>query len=373
MFLFFLSNGLTQKLDDIENIRSVTKFGGGPEDKEGRDIVAFVRMREAVLRALDDALTEDPTVILMGEDVAVAGGPFKTSDGLLQRHGPHRVIDTPISEMAFMGAAVGAAACGMKPVVEIMFIEFIGVALDQLTTQAATTRYLSRGRLTTPLVMRASAGAGQGFGCQHSQMLDHLFRGTPGLKVCVASGARTAYGLLRSAIDDPDPVVVLEPRLLYGEREDTDFPSGYRLPLGTAEVVRQGKEATIVTAGAMLRVAVEAAEKNGLDVDIIDLLTLWPWDRATVLKSAMKTGRLITVEEATAGTGWGGDVVATIATEAFGALKAPPHRITLPDAPVPYNGDLEARFLPSPAYVAEQVGALVASNRAPAPWWRKAS
>jgi pyruvate dehydrogenase E1 component beta subunit len=333
----------------------------------------MMRMRQAVLKALDDAFTDDPTVILMGEDIAAAGGPFKVTEGLLERHGPHRVIDTPISEMAFMGAAVGAAVCGMKPVVEMMFIEFIGVALDQLTTQAATMRYLSRGRLTAPLVVRASAGAGQGFGCQHSQMLDHWFRGTPGLKVCVASGSRSVYGLLRSAIEDPDPVVVLEPRVLYGERDDFDEPDSFRLPLGKAEIVRQGKDATIVACGAMVRVAKTAAEKDGLDAEVIDLLTLWPWDRKTVLDSVRKTGRLITVEEATAGSGWGSDVVAAICTDAFGELKAPPLRITLPDAQVPYNGDLEARFLPSPEYVAEQTAALISSNRVPAPWWRKAS
>jgi pyruvate/2-oxoglutarate/acetoin dehydrogenase E1 component len=333
----------------------------------------MLRMRQGVLQALDDALTEDPSVIVLGEDIAAAGGPFKVTEGLLEKHGPHRVIDTPISEMAFLGAAVGAAVCGMKPVVEMMFIEFIGVALDQLTTQAATMRYLSRGRLTVPLVVRASAGAGQGFGCQHSQMLDHWFRGTPGLKVCVASSARSVYGLLRAAIDDPDPVVVLEPRILYGEREDVELPSGYRQPLGKAEIVRAGEEATIVTAGAMVRVVRQAVESAGIDAEVIDLLTLWPWDRKTVIDSVKKTGRLVTVEEAPAGSGWGGDLVATVATEAFGALKAPPHRITLPDAPVPYNGDLEARYLPSPSYVAEQVGALISNNRAPEPWWRKAS
>lgn len=333
----------------------------------------MLRMRQGVLQALDDAMTEDPSVIMLGEDIAAAGGPFKVTEGLLEKHGPHRVIDTPISEMGFLGAAVGAAVCGMKPVVEMMFIEFIGVALDQLTTQAATMRYLSRGRLTVPLVVRASAGAGQGFGCQHSQMLDHWFRGTPGLKVCVASSARSVYGLLRAAIDDPDPVVVLEPRILYGEREDVELSSGFRQPLGKAEIVQAGKEATIVTAGAMVRVVRKAAEQAGLDVEIIDLLTLWPWDREAVLDSVRKTGRLVTVEEATAGSGWGADVVAHIAVEAFGALKAPPLRITLPDAPVPYAGDLEARFLPSPDYVAEQTAALISSNKTPAPWWRKAS
>lgn len=335
--------------------------------------MAKIWIRQAVLRALDDAMTDDPTVIMMGEDIAAAGGPFKVTEGLLAAHGPDRVIDTPISEMAFMGAAVGAAVCGMKPVVEMMFIEFIGVALDQLTTQAATMRYLSRGRLTAPLVVRASAGAGQGFGCQHSQMLDHWFRGTPGLKVVVTSNARTTYGLLRSAIEDPDPVVVLEPRVLYAEREEYEFDRNYRIPLGQAEIVRKGSDATLVTCGSMVRVALAAAESSKANIEVIDLLTLWPWDRKTVAESVARTGRLVTLEEAPEGSGWGGDVVSHIAVKAFGALKAPPHRITLPEAPVPYNGTLEARFLPSPAYVAEQVDALVSTNKSPAPWWRNAA
>lgn len=331
--------------------------------------MADLRMRQAVLQALDDALAEDATVILMGEDIAEAGGAFKCTEGLLQKYGADRVIDTPISEMGFMGAATGAAVCGLKPVVEMMFVEFIGVALDALSTQAATMRYLSRGKFTAPLVMRASAGAGQGFGCQHSQMLDHWFRGTPGLKVCVPSGSRTAYGLLRAAIDDPDPVVVLEPRILYGEKEEFDFNPRFRLPLGVAEMAKPGKDVTLVTAGAMLRVAREAAELAKADLEIVDLLSLWPWDRKTIARSVARTTRLVTLEEAPRGAGWGGDVVATMASDCFAALKAPPHRITLPDAPVPYNGALEARYLPSPAYVAEQIDALVATNRAPLPWW----
>ena len=335
--------------------------------------MAKIWIRQAVLRALDDAMKDDPTVMLMGEDIAAAGGPFKVTDGLLALHGPDRVIDTPISEMAFMGAAVGAAVCGMKPVVEMMFIEFIGVALDQLTTQAATMRYLSRGRLTVPLVVRASAGAGQGFGCQHSQMLDHWFRGTPGLKICVTSNARTTYGLLRSAIEDPDPVVVLEPRVLYAEREEYEFDPSYRIPLGQAEIARPGTDVTLLTCGAMRRVALEAAETSRANIEVIDLLTLWPWDRETVCKSVARTGRLVTLEEAPAGSGWGGDVVAHVGTELFGKLRAPPHRITLPEAPVPYNGALEARYLPSADYVRQQVEALVAADMAPQPWWRMAS
>lgn len=335
--------------------------------------MAKIWIRQAVLRALDDAMSDDPSVIVMGEDIAAAGGPFKVTEGLLAAHGPERVIDTPISEMAFMGAAVGAAVCGLKPVVEMMFIEFIGVALDQLTTQAATMRYLSRGKLTTPLVVRASAGAGQGFGCQHSQMLDHWFRGTPGLKVAVTSNARTTYGVLRSAIEDPDPVVILEPRVLYAEREEYEFDKSYRIPLGKAEIARPGSDATLVTCGAMRRVALAAAEASSANIEVIDLLTLWPWDRKTVMESVARTGRLVTLEEAPPGSGWGGEVAATIATEAFGSLKAPPHRITLPEAPVPYSGVLEARFLPSPAYVAEQVSALVSTNKPPLPWWRNAA
>ncbi len=335
--------------------------------------MAKIWNRQAVLRALDDAMTEDPTVIVMGEDIAAAGGPFKVTEGLLAVHGPDRVIDTPISEMAFLGAAVGAAVCGMKPVVEMMFIEFIGVALDELTTQAATMRYLSRGKLTVPMVVRASAGAGQGFGCQHSQMLDHWFRGTPGLKVAVTSNARTTYGLLRSAIEDPDPVVILEPRVLYAEREDYELDKAYRIALGTAEIVKSGTDATIVTCGAMVRVAKAAAEQSSANIEIIDLLTLWPWDRKTVIESVARTGRLVTVEEATAGSGWGSTIVSAVSEDLFGKLKAPPLRITLPDAPVPYTGNLEARYLPSPDYVKEQVEALVATNRVPQPWWRMAS
>lgn len=330
--------------------------------------MAKIRMRQAVLQALSDAMDDDASVFCMGEDIGAAGGPFKVTEGLLERHGAARVIDTPISEMAFLGAGVGAAVCGMKPVIEMMFIEFIGVALDQLTTQAATMRYLSRGKLTVPMVVRASAGAGQGFGCQHSQMLDHWMRGTPGLKVVVASGARTVYGLLRSAIDDPDPVVVLEPRVLYGEREEWEFDTNYRIPLGKAELRRAGSAVTLVTCGAMLQVALDAAE--AIDAEVIDLLSLWPWDRETVMASVAKTGRIVTLEEAPRGSGWGGDLVAEVAQAAFGKLKAPPHRITLPDAPVPYNGTLEARFLPSAAYVTEQVSQLVATGRNPLPWWK---
>ena len=275
----------------------------------------MMRMRQAVLKALDDAFTDDPTVIMMGEDIAAAGGPFKVTEGLLEKHGPHRVIDTPISEMAFMGAAVGAAVCGMKPVVEMMFIEFIGVALDQLTTQAATMRYLSRGRLTTPLVVRASAGAGQGFGCQHSQMLDHWFRGTPGLKV--VRGQRRAHGLRAAALGDRGSRSGRRAgaaRALWRARRFRRARHAFACRSARPRSCARARTRRIVTCGAMVRVARAAAEKDGLDAEVIDLLTLWPWDRKTVLDSVTKTGRLVTVEEATAGSGWGADVVSAIAS-----------------------------------------------------------
>ena len=336
--------------------------------------MAKIWIRQAVLRALDDAMADDPTVILMGEDIAAAGGPFKVTEGLLAAHGPERVIDTPISEMAFMGAAVGAAVCGLKPVVEIMFIEFLGVALDQLTTQAATMRYLSRGRLTTPLVVRASAGAGQGFGCQHSQMLDHWLRGTPGLKLCVTSNARTTYGLLRSAIEDPDPVVLcLSRAFLYSEREEYEFDRNYRIPLGQAEIVKPGTDVTLLACGAMVRVAREAAERSEADVEVIDMLTLWPWDR----DGGARLGRAYR-PPGDAGGGAGRQRLGRRRSRigrhgGLRKLKAPPHRITLPDAPVPYSGQLEARYLPSPDYVAGQIATLVSTNKAPLPWWRNAA
>lgn len=331
------------------------------------------RMRQAIRAALDDALAEDSSVILMGEDIAVAGGAFKCTEGLVDRYGSTRVIDTPISEMGFLGAAVGAATRGLRPVVEMMYVEFLGVALDQLTTEAATMRYLSRGTFTVPLVVRASAGGGQGFGCQHSQMLDHWFRGVPGLKVCVASGARTAYGLLRSAIDDPDPVVFLEPRILYGERDDFDVDSKYRVPLGRAETPRRGSDITLVTVGAQVRVALAAAEQCNADVEVIDLCTLSPWDVETVSESVVRTGRLVTLEEATAGAGWGGDVVARTVANSFAHLNAAPHRITLPDAPVPFSGVLEDAYFPQPPQIAAQIEQLVATGSTPRAWWAVAS
>jgi len=333
---------------------------------------ARVLVRRAVLQALHDELENDPDVIVMGEDIAVAGGPFKCTEGLLETFGPRRVLDTPISEMGFLGAAVGAAATGLKPVVEMMFIEFIGVALDQLTTEATRMRYLSRGQVSVPLVVRASAGAGLGFGCQHSQMLDYWFRGVGGLKVCVVSNAQNAYGLLRAAIQDPDPVVVLEPRILYGERQELITGEEGIVPLGQARTVASGDDVTIVTAGAMVGVAEQAVSlMTGKSCEVIDLQTLVPWDKRSVIDSVTRTGRLVVVEEGPWTAGWSNDVAAHVSSELFGSLQAPALRITCPDIPVPHSTELEQRFLPSPEYVAEQTTQLIETGRAPAPWWAR--
>lgn len=327
-------------------------------------------MRQAVGAALADEMRADPTVVLLGEDIAAAGGSFKATDGLLEEFGPLRVRDTPISEMGFLGAAVGAATTGLRPVVEIMFMEFLGVALDQLVTQAAKFHYLSGGRLSVPLVVRGSVGSGLGFGAQHSQTLEHWFTATPGLKLAVASTPANAYGLLRSAIRDDNPVVLLEPRAAYGDRGEVDRSESGIVPLGVAEIVRSGEDVTIIGLGQTVSVALAAAAASTTwSAEVIDLRTLIPWDRALVLESVRRTGRLVLVEENPHFGGWGADIAADIGAELFGELSTPVHRITSPDVPVPFNRDRERDYLPGADYVAEQIDALLATGRAPRPWW----
>ena len=331
--------------------------------------MAKIRVRQAILAALTDEMRADSSVMIMGEDVAVAGGPFKTSEGLLAEFGPLRVRDTPSSEMGFTGAAVGAAAMGLRPVVEIMFVEFLGVALDMLVTEAAKFRYLSNGTVTCPMVVRASVGSGLGFGCQHSQTMENWVAATPGLKVVVPSDAQSAYGLIRAAIQDPDPTIVLEPRALYAERGEVVTGDAGILPIGQARIVRPGTRATVVTLGQSTGVALAAAQDAGLDVEIVDLLTLGPWDVATVVDSVRRTGRLVVVEESPYSGGWGSEIVATVTSKAFSDLVAPPFRITAPDVPVPYPKELEARYLPTSGEVTYQLTTYLESGTVPSPWW----
>lgn len=328
----------------------------------------LLRMNQAVASALADEMRADPSVVVWGEDVADAGGVFKATDGLQEEFGD-RVRDTPISEMGFLGAAVGAAAMGLRPVVEIMFIEFLGVALDQLVTEAALMRYLSAGEFEAPLVVRASVGAGVGFGAQHSQTLERWLVGTPGLKLAVASGPRSAYGLIRGAIRDDDPVVVLEPRALYGLREDFEPSEDDVIRLGTANKVEEGEDVTIVALGSTVQTARRAVADAGWTADVIDLLSLQPWDRDAVFSSVQRTKRLVTVEENPRSGGWGADIVAAVEEELHSDLVAPMVRVTAPDVPVPFAPDLEERFLPAADEVRIQIDGLLENGRSPGPWW----
>lgn len=329
--------------------------------------MSAMRFRQAIVAAFTDEMRADPSVMIFGEDVAEAEGPFKTSEGLLKEFGPLRVRDTPISEMGFTGAAVGAAMLGMKPIVEIMFVEFLGVALDQLVTEAAKMRYLSNGALSVPLVVRASCGSGLGFGSQHSQTLENWFAATPGLKVICLSDAQSAYSLMRAAIQDPDPVMVLEPRILYAERGEVDV--AVKMEIGKARVLREGSDFTVVALGQMVNVAREAIALSGVDAELIDLATVVPWDRQTLLTSVKKTGRLVVVEEAPESGGWGSEIVATVTSQLFSQLKAAPFRITTPDTPVPYSGILEARYVPTAFDVARQLKESLVSQQTPQTWW----
>ena len=327
-------------------------------------------MRDAIKMAIRDEMANDPNVVVFGEDVAEAGGVFKVTAGLLEEFGAARVRDTPIAETAIIGAAIGAAARGLRPVVEIMFVEFFGVALDQVVTEAAKMRYLSAGRVILPMVIRASGGGGLGFGAQHSQTLESWFMNTPGLTVVSPSGAASAYGLLRAAIRSDDPVIFLEPRNLYGVKEDFEQDNAAKWRLGEARIVRAGTEVTIVCLGQMVRVAQGAAERldGRISCEVIDLGTVRPWDRATVLASVARTHRLVIVEENPLTGGWGTDVASVVAAECQSSLRAPITRVTSPDVPVPF-GTLERSYLNSAEDVEAAVTHLVQTGTLPPPKW----
>jgi pyruvate/2-oxoglutarate/acetoin dehydrogenase E1 component len=331
--------------------------------------VAKVRFRQAVAQGLADEMRIDRSVVVFGEDVAEAGGPFKTSEGLLAEFGPLRVRDTPISEMGFSGAAVGAAVMGLKPVIEIMFMEFLGVALDMVVTEAAKFHYMSGGKFSVPMVVRASVGSGGGFGLQHSQTLENWLAATPGLKVVVPSDVQSAYGLIRAAIRDAGPVVVLEPRILYPERDELVVGEEGIIEIGKARTLRVGSTVTVVTLGQMVSITLKGIQDSELDAEVIDLSTLVPWDRETIYNSVRRTGRLVVVEEAPESGGWGNEIVSSVSTHLFNSLKAAPFRICTPNVPVPYGKDLETRYMPQPEYVAQQLSEYLSTGEPPKAWW----
>ena len=321
---------------------------------------------QAINEALAQEMARDASVIVMGEDNAGGagapgeddawGGVLGVTKGLFHKF-PGRVLDTPLSEGGYIGAAVGAAACGMRPVAELMFIDFMGVCFDQIFNQAAKFRYMFGGKARTPLVIRTMVGAGRSAAAQHSQSPYHIFTSVPGLKGVVPSNAYDAKGLLIQAIRDDDPVIFCEHKLLYTREGDVPEES-YAIPFGEASVVREGDDATIVTYGRMVHVATDAAQKlakDGIQVDVIDLRTTSPLDEETILESAARTGRVVVVDEANPRCSIATDIAALIAQRAFRSLHAPIECVTAPHTPVPFASVLEELYIPSADAIVQAV------------------
>jgi len=308
---------------------------------------------EAIRAAIWEEMERDPSVFLLGEDIGVYGGAFKVTEGMLDRFGEKRVIDTPIAEGAIVGAAIGTSLLGMRPIAEMQFIDFISCAFDQLTNFAAKNRY--RWGQGVPIVVRGPCGGGVRGGPFHSQNPEMYFVHTPGLKVVAPATAYDAKGLLKAAVRDDDPVIYLEHKFLY-RRIKEDLPKDdFTVPIGKAAVRREGSDLTIVTYGAMLYPSLEAAatleKERGAKVEVIDLRSLLPLDRETLVASARKTGKVLVVHEDTRTGGIAGEIAATINEEAFDHLDGPVLRVTAPDTPVPYSASLEDFFLPNAAKI----------------------
>ncbi|MDF2368977.1 alpha-ketoacid dehydrogenase subunit beta [Sneathiella sp.] len=311
--------------------------------------MADVRYAKAVNMALDDAMAADPAVVLFGEDIAEAGGPFGVTRGLLEKYGDRRVRDTPISEATIVGAAVGAAMSGLKPVVEIMFMDFVTIAMDAMVNQAAKARFMFGGQCSVPLVLRTPHGGGVNAGPQHSQCLEAWFAHIPGLKVVVPSNPSDANRLLKSAIMDPDPVVFVENKAMYSLKGEFDDASE-TIVIGTAHVARSGDDVTIVSYGAAVNTALQAAETlapRDISVEVVDLRSIQPWDEATVLASLARTHRLIVLHEAVTAFGVGAEIVARMSDIGFDELDAPIKRVGAPFMPTPFAKSLENQYLPN--------------------------
>ena len=312
-------------------------------------------------QALNDAhvveMERDPNIYVAGEDVGVYGGIFGVTGGLLDKFGEKRVRDTPITESAIIGTAVGAAVGGLRPVIELMFVDFIGVALDQLYNQAAKMKYMFGGKAKIPMVLRATCGAGIGAAAQHSQCLEAWFMHVPGLKVVMPSTPYDAKGLLISAIRDDNPVVFLEHKMLYAN--EGEVPAGeYTIPFGVADIKREGTDVTIVATAQMVHLSLSAAEKlagEGISVEVVDPRTLSPLDEDTIIKSVQKTHRLVIVHEEVKFAGSGAEIAAIAAEKAFDYLDAPIIRVAAPFCPVPFSPALEAEFIPSEAKIIQAV------------------
>jgi len=321
-----------------------------------------ITFQQAINEALSQEMARDQSVIVMGEDNVGGmgaegekdawGGVLGVTKGLYPKYG-ERVMDTPISESAFIGAAIGAATAGMRPVAELMFIDFMGVCFDQIFNQAAKFRYMFGGKAKTPVVIRTMVGAGFRAAAQHSQILYSIFTHIPGLKVVIPATPYDAKGLLIQSIRDNDPVIFCEHKMLYGVQGEVPEEI-YTIPFGEANVVREGKNVTVVTLGRMLHVVLEAAAnlaKNNIQCEVIDLRTTSPMDEATILESVQNTGRLVVVDEANPRCNIATDVSAIVAQKAFRALKAPIEMVTAPHTPVPFSPDLEDLYVPNAAKI----------------------
>ncbi|MFZ2858497.1 MULTISPECIES: alpha-ketoacid dehydrogenase subunit beta [Acidovorax] len=315
-----------------------------------------MRYVNAVTQALRDSMEQDPSVVVLGEDVANAGGSFKATRGLLDAFGAQRVIDTPISESSITSAAVGMALTGLKPVVEIMFMDFITLSMDALVNQAAKARYMFGGQGSVPMVLRTPHGGGLSAGPQHSQCLEAWLTHIPGLKVVCPSNPQDAYSMLRAAIADPDPVMFIEHKALYATKGTVDTTQiGH---IGAARVARAGRDVTLVTYGATVSVCLKAADelaKEGVEAEVVDLRSLQPWDKATVLESLSRTHRAVVVHEAVQAFGVGAEIVATIADEGFDELDAPVLRVAAPFMPAPFASSLEKGYVVTVERVIEAV------------------
>jgi pyruvate/2-oxoglutarate/acetoin dehydrogenase E1 component len=317
-------------------------------------VTTTIDFRTAVREALDEELAADDRVVFFGEDVAIAGGVFAVTPGLYEKYGPERVFDTPISELALAGAAFGAAITGLRPVVEIMFGDFLTLVMDSIVNQATKYWFLTGEQVPVPLVMRSVVGAGGRFGAIHSQMPASWFMGVPGLKIVAPSNPADAKGLLRSAIRDDNPVLFFEHKRLYGVSGDVD---GELVPLGSARIAREGADVTIVSAMNTVHESLKAADllvADGIEAEVIDLRTLRPLDIPTVLASVQKTNRVVVVEEGPLTGGWAGEVLARVTEEGLGDLDDA-WRIATAESPVPYSPPLEDAFLPNAERISSEI------------------
>jgi pyruvate dehydrogenase E1 component beta subunit len=334
-----------------------------PEPKPETRTLSF---REALREAMSEEMERDPAIVLMGEEVGHYNGAYKVSEGMLERFGENRVVDTPIAETGFAGVGIGAAMVGLRPIVEFMTWNFSLVAYDQLVNNAAKLRYMTNGQFTLPIVFRGPSGAAHALGAQHSQAVESLYAHVPGLKVVVPSTPGDAKGLLKASIRDDNPVCFLESEVMYSLKGEV--PGGeHVIPLGVADVKRAGDDLTIVTWGKMVHTAIKAAEElagDGVEAEVLDLRTVRPLDIEAVLASVRRTHRMLVVQEGWPFAGVAAEIIARVVREAFDDLDAPPDRITNLDVPMPYATNLEQLVLPSVARIADAARALTGGGKA---------